>query len=118
MLHVALGIQSYNDIFKHPKAGSSFEGFALEEVIKHYMVTNDACYFWRSYNQAELDLLILKNGKKLGFEFKMSEAPALTPSMRTAVEELNLDSLTVIYPGSREYIFAEKILVLPIKVFH
>lgn len=114
LLHYALGISRYPDIFTHPKAGASFEGFAIEEVIKHFGVNNDACYFWRSHNLAELDLLILKNGKKLGFEFKMADAPKITPSMKIAISDLNLDSLTVIYPGVRKYQLAENISVLPI----
>lgn len=114
LLHYVLGISRYADIFKHPKAGASFEGFALEEVIKHSMVSPDACYFWRSHNQAELDLLILKNGKKFGFEFKMSDAPKMTASLRKVSEELDLHALTIIYPGTREYRLNEKILVLPV----
>lgn len=116
LLHYALGITQYPEIFKHPKAGASFEGFAIEEVIKYSKVNADACYFWSSHNQAELDLLILKNGKKNGFEFKMSDAPKLTPSMRHAKEDLSLDSLTVIYPGSRKYQLDKDITVLPLEM--
>lgn len=115
LLHYALGIGQYIDIFKHPKAGASFEGFALEEVIRQSRVSGDSCYFWATHNKAELDLLILKNGKKLGFEFKLSEAPKITPSMQQSCEDLNLESLTVIYPGAREYQISDKITVIPIK---
>jgi predicted AAA+ superfamily ATPase len=114
LLHYAFGITRYEDIFKYPKAGASFEGFALEEVIRCSKAPADSCYFWASYNQAELDLLILKNGKKLGFEFKMSEAPKLTSSMKIVMEELRLDSLAVIYPGSRVYTLEHNIAVVPI----
>lgn len=114
LLHYVLGIHTYPDIFLHPKAGSSFEGFAMGEVIKHLQVTNDSCYFWASHNQAELDLLILKDGKKLGFEFKMSDAPKATASMYTIIEELKLDSLTIIYPGTRKYRLSDAISVLPL----
>lgn len=117
LLHYVLGIHNYVDIFKHPKAGASFEGFALEEIIRHHRATPESCYFWASYNQAELDLLILKHGKKLGFEFKMSEAPKITPSMQIAVRDLNLDSLTVIYPGNRTYQLADKIQVVPLESY-
>ena len=114
LLHYALGINQYIDIFKHPKAGASFEGFALEEVIRHSRVSSDSCYFWATHNKAELDLLILKNGKKLGFEFKLSEAPKITPSMEQSCEDLNLESLSVIYPGQREYQISDKITVIPL----
>ena len=114
LLHYALGINQYIDIFKHPKAGASFEGFALEEVIRHSRVSSDSCHFWATHNKAELDLLILKNGKKLGFEFKLSEAPKITPSMEQSCEDLNLESLSVIYPGQREYQISNKITVIPL----
>ena len=114
LLHYALGINQYIDIFKHPKAGASFEGFALEEVIRHSRVSSDSCYFWATHNKAELDLLILKNGKNLGFEFKLSEAPKITPSMEQSCEDLNLESLSVIYPGQREYQISNKITVIPL----
>jgi len=114
LLHYVFGITRYEDIFKNPKAGALFEGFALEEIIRCSKATADACYFWASYNQTELDLLILKNGKKLGFEFKMSEAPKVTPSMKIVVEELHLDSLVVIYPGNRLYTLEHNISVIPI----
>lgn len=114
LLHYALGINQYLDIFKHPKAGASFEGFALEEVIRHSRVSSDSCYFWATHNQAELDLLILKNGKKLGFEFKLTEAPKITPSMQQSCEDLGLESLIVIYPGTREYQVSDKITVTPL----
>lgn len=115
LLHYVFGIHQYLDIFKHPKAGASFEGFALEEVIRHHQATPESCYFWASHNQAELDLLILKHGKKLGFEFKLSDAPKITTSMRIAIEDLKLDSLTVIYPGNRAYQLANNIDVVPLE---
>lgn len=116
LLHTTLGLEDYMGIMRHPKAGSSFEGFALEQVIHYAGVTNDMCYFWASHNQAELDLLILKHGKKIGFEFKMMDSPKITPSMRIVLKDLHLDNLTIIYPGSRKYMLDEKIMVLP--VFH
>ena len=41
-------------------------------------------------------------------------APRLTPSMRTALADLNLDRLVVIYPGQRRYRLAERVEVLPL----
>lgn len=114
LLHYVLGIKSYHDIFLHPKAGASWEGFAMEEIIKHHESDGHDCYFWASHNKAELDLLILKDGKKLGFEFKMSDAPKLTPSMKIAMEDLKLDQLKIIYPGNRSYFLKEGIEVCPL----
>jgi predicted AAA+ superfamily ATPase len=104
-----LGIKSYPEIFLHPKAGASFEGFAIEQIIKVHQT--DDCYFWATHNKAELDLLIIKNGRRIGFEFKLSDSPKITPSMRIAYEDLNLDELNVIYPKGRSYPLSELITV-------
>jgi predicted AAA+ superfamily ATPase len=117
LLHYVLNIQTYSEIFKHPKAGASFEGFALEEIIKFHQADPESSYFWASHNKAELDLLLLKHGKKLGFEFKLSDAPKLTPSMRIAIEDLKLDSLTVIYPKGKKYRLSEDIQVVSLEEY-
>lgn len=111
LLHYVLNIREYRDIFKHPKAGASWEGFAIEELIKFYGADYESCYFWGSHNKAELDLLITHKNKMLGFEFKLTDAPKLTPSMRIAIDDLELDELTVIYPGTKNYKLAENITV-------
>lgn len=59
-----------------------------------------------------LNQLILKNGKKVGFEFKFHDASRLTPSMRIAMEDLQLDSLTVLHPSIGRYELTEKIIVV------
>ncbi|MDI9635899.1 DUF4143 domain-containing protein, partial [Geitlerinema splendidum] len=99
IFHSLLGIRSQEDLFHHPKMGASWEGFALEEIIRFHKADPEDCFFWAIHNQAELDLLIIKEGKKIGFEIKYMDAPKITRSMHTALETLDLDSLTVIYPG-------------------
>jgi predicted AAA+ superfamily ATPase len=95
----------------HPKVGASWEGFALEEICRFYETDPQDCYFWASHNNAELDLLILKNGKKIGFEFKYQDAPKITPSMHIAWEDLELDELHIIYPGKQSYALNENFRV-------
>lgn len=117
LLHYVHGIRSFHAITTHPKAGASWEGFALEEIIKFYGEDEHNCYFWASHNKAELDLMIIREGKKIGFEFKLSDAPGMTPSMRIAMEDLKLDVLYVIYPGNRSYSLHETIHVVPLTTF-
>ena len=62
-------------------------------------------------SKAELDLLILKNGKRIGYEFKYSDAPKITPSMRIACEDLQLDHLYVVYPGTSNIFSSKKSLL-------
>jgi predicted AAA+ superfamily ATPase len=112
IFHSILGANTEGDVLLHPKSGASWEGYAIEQAIRS--LEPDEVYFWGTYAGAELDLLMLKNGKKLGFECKRQDAPRLTPSMRTALEDLKLDSLTVLYPGDKDYTLAEGIQVKPL----
>ncbi len=112
LLHTLLGIHSELDLYTHPKIGASWEGYAIEETIK--AMRPDGAYFWGTHNGAELDLLILKDGKRIGVECKRMDAPRLTPSMKIAVEDLRLDRLMVLYPGEKAYPLAERIEVMPL----
>ncbi|NCO53576.1 MAG: ATP-binding protein, partial [Deltaproteobacteria bacterium] len=106
ILHSLLQIQSLMDLRGHPKLGASWEGFALEQVIAAFE-TRDV-YYWATHAGAELDLLVMSQGKRFGFEFKYSDAPDKSRSMIIAVEDLRLDHLWVIYPGEEEYALDKK----------
>ncbi len=112
LLHYLLGIRSYLELQNHPRSGASWEGYAIEEVLK--AVEPDEAYYWATHNGAELDLLLLKDGLRIGVECKRVDAPRLTPSMRTALEDLELDRIFVIYPGTLSYPITAKIAALPI----
>jgi predicted AAA+ superfamily ATPase len=101
ILHFLLGI-SFDPQTLHPKIGASWEGFALEEVIRAHKADRDSCYFWRTQDGSELDLLIMQPGKKMGFEFKYGEAVSLSRSLRIAQEDLQLDSLTIICASQKK----------------
>ena len=111
LLHHLLGITSESELLAHPKCGASWEGYAIEEVLN--AVQPDDAYFWGTYQGAELDLLLFKNGRRLGVEVKRMDAPTLTPSMRVALEDLNLEQLVVLYPGPKAYALAERVRVVP-----
>lgn len=112
ILHTLLALPDARSLFRHPKYGSSWEGFALEQVLRS--VRPDDAYFWATHAGAELDLLVFKNGRRLGFEFKCEDAPRLTKSMRTALGDLKLHRLYVIYPGKRPYQLDKKAEVVPL----
>lgn len=101
LLHLLLGIQNEKEFQNHSKRGASWEGYVIEELFKQ--IQPDDAYFWATHNRAELDLLFIKNGKKIGFEIKLNDRPSLTPSMRIAVRDLKLKKLFVIYPGKMNY---------------
>ena len=102
ILHALLGIRGEAERDAHPKLGASWEGFALETLIQSHQAENQS-YFWGTQGGAELDLLIAKGGKKIGFEFKYADAPKITRSMRVAQEDLALDTLYIVHPGSDRF---------------
>lgn len=114
VFHRLVGVSSHNDLQVSPKIGASWEGFALEQVIKSVDASPEETYFWAVHEQAELDLLIIKDGKRFGFEVKYEDAPRLSASMRAAMEILKLDSMTVVYPGSKQYPLADRIIAQPL----
>jgi hypothetical protein len=113
LLHQLLGIRSDQELFSHPKCGSSWEGYVIEETIK--TMNPDESYFWGTHNGAEIDLVMVKDGRMLGVECKRIDAPRLTPSMRIALENLNLERIAVVYPGARRYALAENVHAVPLE---
>jgi uncharacterized protein len=109
ILHALLGIQDEIQLNVFPKLGALWEGFAVEEVIREVHATQDECYFWATQSGAELDLFIIKNGKRLGFEFKYTDSPKITSSMKIASLDLKLDHLYVVYPGKEIFPLSETI---------
>jgi uncharacterized protein len=112
LLHALLGIANQRDLEHHPKVGASWEGYAVEEVLK--ALRPDDAYFWATHQGAELDLLLFKRGRRIGIECKRADAPVLTPSMRIALSDLKLDELRVVYPGKKRYMLAKKVEVVPL----
>ena len=109
VLNALLNIQNFTELESYPKLGAFWEGFALEEIIKTYDLRAEECFFWATHTDAELDLFIFKDGKRLGFEFKYVDVPKVTKSMRIALTDLKLDHLTVVYPGKETFPLAENI---------
>ena len=112
LLHALLGITDAAALAAHPRSGASWEAFALEQTLQ--IAAPDEAWFWATHAGAELDLLMLKDGRRVGVEFKRADAPRLTPSMRMAMQDLKLDALYAVYPGDRRYALAEGIEAVPL----
>ena len=107
LLHGLLGISDRRALLGHPKLGASWEGFALEQILSR-LPAGDA-WFWATQAGAELDLLVEPNGRRIGFEFKVGDAPKLTKSMGVAMSDLKLEELIVVKPAGRDYAMAQGI---------
>ena len=111
LLHSLLDMQTLHAVKGHPQVGASWEGFAIEQVLR--TVRPPQAYYWATYSHAELDLFFILDGKRYGLEFKISEAPEKTKSMSIAIESLKLDKLLVVYPGDKIWPINDKITVCP-----
>jgi predicted AAA+ superfamily ATPase len=109
ILHTLLGLESREDLLEHPKVGASWEGFAIGEVVAHLGARPEECFFWKLHSGAELNLLIRRGNLKRGFELKLTSSPRVTPSMRSALEALDLEELVVIHAGVESYPLAPQI---------
>lgn len=112
LLHALLGITDAAALAAHPKSGASWEAFALEQVLQ--IAAPDEAWFWATHAGAEVDLLMVKDGRRVAIDFKRSDAPRLTPSMRIAMRDLRLDALYAVYPGERRYALGEAIEAVPL----
>ena len=113
LLHGLVNIPDMQTLFGHPKVGASWEGYAIEQVLS--ILRPNEAYFWATHSGAELDLLFFQRGKRYGIEVKFSEAPEVTRSMYSALQDLGLAHLWVIYPGSQRYQVHERITVYPLQ---
>jgi predicted AAA+ superfamily ATPase len=109
LLHSLLDIPDWHSLLGHPKIGASWEGFVIEQILQ--TMHPSQAYFWATHSGAEIDLVFLHKGNKLGVEVKFNEAPKITASMKSARKELRLDHLWIIYPGNESYPVSEKISV-------
>jgi uncharacterized protein len=112
LLHALLGITTKDDLWHHPLCGASWEGFAMEQVLR--IAKPDEAYFWATHQGAELDLLMLRGNQRIGVEFKRTDAPVVTRSMRTAIDDLKLDALYVVHAGDLRYQLASGIEAVPL----
>ena len=113
LLHHLLGVHSEKELLSHPKNGASWEGYVIEETIK--ATEPDEVYYWATHSGAEIDLVLVKNGRLLGVECKRMDAPRMTPSMRTALEDLKLEQIAVVYPGTKRYSLGERAAAVPLE---
>jgi hypothetical protein len=114
LLHTLLDVSSFARLEGHPKIGASWEGFVIEQALR---VAGDRnAYFWATQSGAELDLLLMIGGKRIGVEVKYQDAPGMSKSMHSALADLKLHKLYVVYPGEETYPLAGNVEAVPLPV--
>ncbi len=112
LLHQLLGVETEKAVLSHPKVGASWEGFVIEQVLA--TEPHDEAWFWATHQGAEIDLILRRGERMLGIECKRADAPRATPSIRIALEDLGLDRVAVIYPGTRRFALGERVEAVPL----
>ena len=111
LLHQLLGIGTLKDLFSHPKLGASWEGFIIEQILMTQ--AHDEAFFWASHQGAEIDLIIRQNNRRYGVECKRTDTPRLTPSIRIALDDLGLEKVAVLYPGTKRFPISNQVEAIP-----
>jgi predicted AAA+ superfamily ATPase len=115
LLHALLDVRTAAQLEAHPKSGASWEGFAIDQAIQALNADSHECYFWRTHTGAELDLLVIRGTRRIGIEVKRTTAPSITPSMRSALADLELTELHVLHAGDRVFPLSTDIQAVPLR---
>lgn len=113
LLHQLLGLETEKAVLSHPKLGASWEGFVVEQVLA--TEPHDEAWFWATHQGAEIDLLLRRGDRWLGIECKRADAPRITPSIRTAFDDLALDKVAIVYPGAKRFALDERTEAVPLR---
>ncbi|MBL8859586.1 MAG: ATP-binding protein [Planctomycetes bacterium] len=112
LLHQLLGLGTEKAMLSHPKVGASWEGFAIEQILAEE--PHDDAWSWGTYQGAEVDLLLRRGDRMYGVECKRADAPRMTPSIRTALADLGLERVAIVYPGVKRFALADNVEAVPI----
>lgn len=115
IFHSLISVHTLDQLQGHPKLGASWEGFAMDNFLRIIGKRDNEVFFWSTHSGAELDLFWQDKGKNWGAEFKYGDAPKMTKSMQSAIHDLKLSHLWVIYPGKDRYVLDNKITVVPLE---
>ena len=112
LLHQLLGLETEKALLSHPKIGASWEGFVNEQVLA--IEPHDEAYFWATHQGAEIDLILRRGDRLFGVECKRTDTPRVTPSIRIALDDLGLERVAVIHPGTKRFALADRVEAVPL----
>ena len=114
LLHALLRIPTIEDLRSHPIAGSSWEGFVIEQLLGR--IPRDwQAHYYRTSAGAEIDLLLHdRRNRPVAVEIKYSMTPQVTKGFWIAMDDLSCKKGYVVYPGDDAYPIAENVSALPL----
>ena len=103
IVHTLLRLDDAESVLGHPVVGGSWEGFAIETLIRAASERARASFF-RTAAGAEIDLILeLPGNRTWAMEIKRGLAPSLNRGFRTALEDLKPDRAFLVHGGDDRY---------------
>ena len=112
LLHCLLGIRSVDELYGHPVAGASWEGWLLEQLVR-VLGPTWRLSFYRTAAGAEVDVVAERGSRRLAFEMKLGTAPAPTKGFWQALADVKPETTYIVAPVDAEYPLAETVQVIP-----
>lgn len=104
VLHALLGIPDLDYLLGHPIAGPSWEGFAIETLIRAAPDRLTPPGFYRTATGVEIDLILEVPGpRRWAIEIKRGLQPRIGKGFRIALEDVRPDRAFVVYGGDDRY---------------
>ncbi len=115
--HTLLGIDDHEALLGHPALGSSFEGFAIEQILGMLGSGVDAA-FHRTHTGVEIDLVLsVSSRRRLGVEIKYTSAPKATPGLLLALRDTGCTEGFVVTAGTETFPLAPRVRAIPLATF-
>lgn len=111
VVHALLGLCSLDDVLGHPVAGSSWEGFVIEQLLA--AAPHAQASFYRTSHGAEADLVLqLRNGQTWVIEIKRSSAPTVSKGFYLAATDVGATRKLLVAPVDASYRMRDDIEVM------
>jgi hypothetical protein len=111
LVHALLGLSNLDAVLGHPVAGSSWEGFVVEQLVN--AAPNAQASFYRTSNGAEVDLVLtFRNQQTWVIEIKRSSAPTVSKGFHQAAADLGAVRKLLVAPVEQSYPMKESIEVV------
>lgn len=117
LLHNLMNIHTFDHLLGHPVVGASWEGFVVENILNNLSSSWTASYY-RSSNQAEIDLVLEKTNQEVwAIEVKRSIAPTLSAGFHSACEDIGATKKIVVYSGKDRFPMKGEVEVIGLAEF-
>lgn len=112
-VHALLGLSTLDAVLGHPVAGSSWEGFVLEQLMS--AAPQAQASFYRTSNGAEVDLILtFRNQQTWAIEIKRSSAPTVSKGFYLAAADVAASRKLLVAPVEYGYPMKEGIEVVDV----